>query len=125
MIDLAEERQIMKKHIMNLTPVPFKKIKDGQKTIELRLYDDKRKDISIGDTIVFINTDNKNDTVSVIVKNLFVFKTFDELYKNLPLLKCGYTEDSLHKASPDDMEKYYSKEKQRQYGVVGIEIMLK
>ena len=125
MIDSAEERQIMKEHIMNLTPVPFKKIKDGQKTIELRLYDDKRKDISIGDTIVFVNADNKNDTVSVIVKNLFVFKTFDELYKNLPLLKCGYTEDSLHKASPDDMEKYYSREKQSQYGVVGIEIMLK
>ena len=53
-----------------------------------------------------------------------MFETFDELYKNLPLLKCGYTEDNVDKASPDDMEAYYSKKKQSQYGVVGIEIAL-
>ena len=112
----------MKKHIMKLSPEPLKKIRAGLKTIELRLYDDKRKSISVGDIIIFINTENENETVSVIVKNLFVFETFDELYKNLPLLKCGYTEDNVDKASPDDMEAYYSKEKQSQYGVVGIEI---
>jgi len=33
----------MKKHIMNLTPSPLKMIRDGKKTIELRLYDEKRK----------------------------------------------------------------------------------
>lgn len=115
----------MKKHIMNLSPVPLKEIRAGRKTIELRLYDDKRKSISVGDNIIFINTENENETVSVIVKNLFVFETFDELYKNLPLLKCGYTEDNVDKASPDDMEAYYSKEKQSQYGVIGIEIVLK
>lgn len=109
---------------MNLTPTPLKKIREGRKTIELRLYDDKRKNISIGDTIIFVNTENENDTLSVIVKNLFVFRTFDELYKNLPLLKCGYTEYNVNKASPDDMELYYSKEKQSQYGVVGIEVEL-
>jgi len=115
----------MKEHIMNLTPAPLKKIREGQKTIELRLYDDKRKNISIGDTIIFINTEDSNDTLTVIVKNLFVFGSFNELYSNLPLLKCGYTEDNVDKASPDDMELYYSKEKQSQYGVVGIEIVLK
>lgn len=114
----------MKEHIMNLTPTPLKKIREGRKTIELRLYDDKRKNISIGDTIIFVNTENENDTLSVIVKNLFVFRTFDELYKNLPLLKCGYTKYNVNKASPDDMELYYSKEKQSQYGVVGIEVEL-
>ena len=112
----------MKKHIMNLTPAPLKKIREGRKTIELRLYDENRKNISIGDTIIFVNTEDSNDTLSVIVKNLFVFDSFDELYKKLPLLKCGYTEDNVDKASPDDMEIYYSKDKQSQYGVIGIEI---
>lgn len=115
----------MKEHIMNLTPAPLKKIREGRKTIELRLYDEKRKTISIGDTITFVNTENSNDTLSVMIKNLFVFNSFDELYKNLPLLKCGYTEDNVDKASPNDMEMYYSKEKQSQYGVIGIEIVLK
>lgn len=115
----------MKEHIMNLTPSPLKKIRDGKKTIELRLYDEKRKNISVGDTIIFINTEDPHDTLAVIVKELFVFGSFAELYDNLPLLKCGYTEDNVDKASPDDMEKFYPKERQSLYGVVGIEIELK
>lgn len=53
-----------------------------------------------------------------------MFKSFTELYANLPLLKCGYTEENVHTASPDDMEIYYSKERLNQYGVNGIEISL-
>lgn len=50
----------MKNHMMYLTPSPFKKIKEGHKTIELRLYDEKRKMISVGDTITFTNTVDSN-----------------------------------------------------------------
>lgn len=114
----------MKEHRMNLNPSPMKEIKKGRKTIELRLYDEKRKKISLGDTIIFINTEDENDTLSVTVKNIFVYKSFAELYDDLPLLKCGYTAENIDSASPDDMELYYSKEKQNQYGVVGIEIEL-
>ena len=44
----------MKKHIMKLSPEPLKKIKAGLKTIELRLYDDKRKNIFVGDNITYL-----------------------------------------------------------------------
>ena len=117
----------MAEHIMKLHPGPFAKIKDGSKTIELRLYDEKRKRISIGDTIRFVNTADTADTadaVVVLVRNLFIFDSFDELYKHLPLTECGYTEEDVYAASPDDMEMYYSKEKQKQYGVVGIQLSL-
>lgn len=62
--------------------------------------------------------------MDVVVENLFVFNSFDELYKNLPLLECGYTENDVSMASPDDMNQYYSKEEQKEYGVVGIKIRL-
>ena len=114
----------MAEHRMKLHPGPFAKIKDGSKTIELRLYDEKRKRISIGDTIRFVNTADAADEVVVLVRNLFIFDSFDELYKHLPLMECGYTEEDINTASPDDMEMYYSKEKQSQYGVVGIQIAL-
>mgnify|MGYP005921270939 FL=1 len=114
----------MREHIMNLTPSPMQKIRDGKKTIELRLYDEKRKRISIGDTIKFINTEDSNDTLRVKVVDLFLFSSFAELYDNLPLLNCGYNEDNINTASPEDMEMYYSREKQNKYGVVGIEISL-
>ena len=114
----------MAEHIMKLHPGPFSKIKDGSKTIELRLYDEKRQRISVGDTIRFVNTESASDAVVVRVRDLFVFDSFDELYKHLPLTECGYTEEDVYAASPDDMEMYYSKEKQSQYGVVGIQLSL-
>ena len=88
-------------------------VRDGRKTIELRLYDEKRKLISVGDTIKFINTEDSNDTLSAT-----------ELYMHLPLLKCGYNDENINVASPDDMKIYYSKEKQNKYGVIGIEVSL-
>ena len=114
----------MKEHVMNLTPAPMQEIRTGNKTIELRLNDEKRKQISVGDTIKFINTEESNDTLRVKVVDLFLFSSFAELYDNLPLLNCGYNEDNINTASPEDMEMYYSREKQNKYGVVGIEISL-
>lgn len=114
----------MKAHVMNLTPAPMQEIRTGNKTIELRLNDEKRKQISVGDTIKFINTEDSNDTLRVKVVDLFLFSSFAELYDNLPLLNCGYNEDNINTASPEDMEMYYSREKQNKYGVVGIEISL-
>ena len=114
----------MKEHVMNSTTAPMQEIRTGNKTIELRLNDEKRKKISVGDTIKFINKKDSNDTMRVKVVDLFLFSSFAELYDNLPLLNCGYNEDNINTASPDDMEMYYSREKQNKYGVVGIEISL-
>lgn len=111
-------------HIMKLNLSPFQKIQSGKKTIELRLYDEKRKKIQIGDYIRFINTDNPSETLVAEVVNLFVFDSFEELYRKLPLLECGYTEQNIGTASPKDMEEYYSKELQEKYGAVGIQIKL-
>ena len=114
----------MKKHVMNLTPAPLRMIREGRKTIELRLYDEKRKQISIGDIIIFVNTEDKDDELTARVTDLYVFDTFEELYDRLPLLECGYTEDDIALASPADMELYYPKDRQKLYGVVGIKLAL-
>lgn len=104
---------------MKLNDVPFETIKNGTKTIELRLYDEKRRKIKIGDTICF---KGKASIIKAIVKALHIFRNFDELYAALPLDKCGYTADELATASPEDMLEYYTKEQIEKYGVVGIEI---
>lgn len=110
------------KHTMQLTPSPFQMIKDGLKTIELRLYDEKRRMIHESDTIEFVNTEGIHELLDVRVKNLYRYDSFSELYNNLPLLECGYTKDDISTASPDDMNEYYSVEEQEKYGVVGIEV---
>ena len=109
-------------HIMRLNNRPFQLIYSGNKTIELRLFDEKRQLIEAGDIIKFINTADENNTLLVEVVELHIYKDFIELYNNLPLLKCGYTEQDIDSADPKHMEKYYSQEQQSKYGVVGIEI---
>ena len=108
-------------HEMKLHASPFEMIKSGQKTIELRLYDEKRQQIKEGDTIIFTNTVN-GEKMSRKVKKLQRFDSFEELYKSLPLLQCVYTVDDVDNAKPSDMDQYYSVEKQDKYGVVGIEL---
>ena len=112
------------KHIMKLQASPFGMIKSVKKTIELRLNDEKRQKLKIGDEIEFICTDDADKTVGVRVTNIYHFDNFAQLYKSLPLLKCGYTEDDVCFANPDDMNVYYPPDKQMKYGVIGIEIML-
>lgn len=108
---------------MKLFPNPFSMIKNGNKTIELRLFDKKRQQIKLGDKIIFTNT-TTGETLNTVVVKLHCFDTFDKLYKSLPLLKCGYTIENIDKAKPSDMEQYYSIEEQKKYGVVGIELCL-
>ena len=108
-------------HHMKLHPAPFEMIKSGKKTIELRLFDEKRQKIKLGDEIIFTNTVN-GEMLSRTVKGIHIFESFYELYKSLPLLKCGYTVDNVDSASPLDMEKYYSIDEQKSFGVVGIEL---
>lgn len=107
---------------MKLQPAPFEMIKSGAKTIELRLYDEKRQQIKAGDRIVFTNTATKEILNTCVVK-LHWFDNFEELYNSLPLLQCGYTAEDVNHAHPSDMEPYYSVEEQKKYGVVGIELL--
>lgn len=116
-----EGESIRPGHSMNLNPAPFEMIKRREKTIELRLWDEKRQLITPGDRICFTNTAT-GETLTRTVVMLHRFDSFEELYRALPLLKCGYTQADVHTASPADMAQYYSAEQQRQYGVVGIEL---
>ena len=108
-------------HEMKLHPSPFEMIKSGKKTIELRLFDEKRQQIKAGDKIVFTNTAT-GETLDATVAKMHRFDSFEELYRSLPLLKCGYTAEDVDDARPSDMEQYYSPEEQKKYGVVGIEL---
>lgn len=108
-------------HNMKLNPKAFELIKSGQKTIELRLFDEKRQQVKAGDKIVFTNA-TIGETLNTTVVKLHRFDNFKDLYKSLPLLQCGYTSESIDKAIPSDMEQYYSLEEQKKYGVVGIEL---
>ncbi len=85
----------------------------------MRLFDEKRQKITVGDKIQFRNIEN-GDVVTAKVKALHRFLTFEQLYNALPLDKCGY--ESAENADSADMIDYYSAEQIEKYGVVGIEL---
>ena len=108
-------------HELRLHSDPFKKIKNGTKTIEMRLYDEKRKLIKENDIIEFTNR-TTNEKIRTKVLKLYLYCSFAELYKDFDNISLGYEENEIK--DPRDMEIYYSKEEQCQYGVVGIEIKI-
>lgn len=106
---------------MNLNNGPFKKIKNGTKTIELRLNDEKRQLLKENDIIEFTNRITL-EKIIVKIEKIYKYSGFDELYKHFDKISMGYDKDDI--ADPKDMEKYYSKEEQDKYGVLGIKIKL-
>ena len=110
-------------HRMKLQPEPFSMIGSGRKTIELRLYDEKRRAIAVGDEVVFSQVDSGEELRCRVV-SLHPFPSFSALYASLPLLACGYTEEDVKGASAADMARYYSREDEERYGVLGIGITL-
>ena len=108
---------------MNLNPEPFAMIRSGQKTIELRLNDENRQKIKVGDSIEFTQTETREFLIVQVIA-IHRFDFFAELYQKLPLLKCGYTKADIETAKPEDMDLYYTPEQQAKYGVLGIEIKI-
>ena len=107
---------------LKLKQEPFEKISNGSKTIELRLYDEKRQQVQIGDFIEFSLMDNPREKLQTKVIALHCFDSFQELYTSLPKEKLGYKSDETPESN--HMDDYYSREEQEKYGVIGIEIRL-
>jgi ASC-1-like (ASCH) protein len=107
------------KYDMKLNNDPFEKIKSGEKTIELRLNDEKRQLLKVNDIIEFTNRDT-GEKLRTLIINLHYFDSFKELYNHFDKTMLGYSKNE--EWSYMDMEEYYSIEEQKKYGVVGIEI---
>lgn len=108
-------------HYMKLWNDSFLSVKEGSKTIEMRLNDEKRSKININDYIVFVNT-KTSEELKVKVTNLYKYSDFKELYNHHSKTVIGYKEKE--NASYTDMFEYYSEEDILRYGVVGIEIKI-
>lgn len=105
-------------HKMKLKESPFERIKNGSKTIEFRLFDEKRQQIKIGDKIEFSKLPSLEEKLLVDVIDLYREEGFENLFRKLYIDE----EDILRKTNA--MHEYYSPEKEQQYGVLGIKIKI-
>src|SRR5690625_4278936 len=63
----------------------FHAIKVSKKTVEVRLNDEKRRKIKVGDTIEFIKVHQQDEILKVRVTDLRSFDTFEVMYIVIPL----------------------------------------
>lgn len=110
-------------HEMKLQPEYYNFILNGTKRIEIRLYDEKRQQIKIGDVIKFLKEPELNDSFNAKVVGLLRYNSFEEMFKDFDisiLSDNSMTKDELISV----LEQFYTKEKQEKYGVLGIRIEL-
>ena len=110
-------------HVMHLDPEPFEKIKSGEKTVELRLFDEKRAMIRPGDVVRFLRN-GEPGTMIAEVTGVCRFKSFEELFAVISPSICGYDSDESPERCAAVMARYYSPENQAKYGAVGLAIRL-
>ena len=111
----------MRVHSMKLTQLPFTLIAHGSKTIESRLYDEKRQAIELGDTIIFSLLEDETRILTTQVVGLLRYANFHDLFTcNDPNKFGGSTAMELE----TQIAQFYSDALQQKYGVIGIELRL-
>lgn len=103
-------------HYSQVPPTVFEQIKRGQKIIEPRLNDMAHRRIKIGDLVVIINRDNREEVVAKVV-GLLRYASFEELFAAFPSGHFGDIANSLK-----EVRSWYPMADEREYGVLGIKL---
>lgn len=104
---------------MKIKPVYFDKIKKGEKIYEVRLNDEKRRAINIGDEIILSKEPEQNETLVLTVQDLIYFNSFEEMVNILPAAKIGFA--GMDKSAIVNVyRQFYTLADEQKYGVVAI-----
>lgn len=111
--------EVFMEMIFHLHPDIFLLVKDGKKDVEVRLNDEKRQKLKVGDKLVFLKRPDEVEKVEAVVEELKYFNNFFEVADY-------YTMERIHRPEltkdeyVNDMQRFYSEEEQNKYGVVCI-----
>ncbi len=111
------------KHNMKLLKKPFDAIESGNKTIEIRLNDEKRRKVKVGDVIEFSKLPDLNEKIQVKVLELLKYDSFAEMYIDF-WRKYFACEDLTIEEMLESTYTIYTKEQEKKLGVLGIRIQL-
>jgi ASC-1-like (ASCH) protein len=99
----------------------FQAIKEGKKKVEVRLNDEKRKEIKVGDTIEFIKIPELDETLKVEVTELREYDTFQSMYEDIPFedFDCkGWTIKEMVEGTYE----IYTPEQEKKWGTLAITV---
>jgi ASC-1-like (ASCH) protein len=108
-------------HYMNLLRLPFEEIEQGRKTVEMRLFDEKRRGIKIGDTVVFACADLPGREIRACVTDTRVYEDFFVLAQCYAAEELGFGGKSAEYIA-GFMTDIYGVEKLKAYKAFAIKI---
>ena len=97
----------------------FEIVKQGKKDIEVRINDEKRRQLKIGDTLVFLKRPNDDEEIRAKVVALEYYDYFYNLVEHYDMERLyleGYTKEQYL----EEMKRFYTIEEQEENGVVAI-----
>ena len=104
---------------VHLNEEVFYNVLNGTKTIEGRLNDEKRRELKVGDKLIFINRSNDSEKITTIVEELKYYNSFIDMVDDnsiKELLGDSYSKDDYLNL----IYNFYTKEEEKKYGVVAI-----
>ena len=110
-----------REHIMTLSDPFFFKAFYGEKTVEMRLYDEKRQKINSGDIITFFCAENNCMTIETVVERVRVFDDFYALALSYPSEELGFAGKSPREVA-EFMNSLYG-DRAGKYRAVAIEFI--
>lgn len=105
---------------LNVQQVYFEAIKNGTKTIEGRLAKEKFRKLKAGDNIRFSNNEGTQSVVRSVAA-IHIYPTFEDSFKVQDFKQAVPNVNTIAEAV-QIYEQFYTKQMQREYGVVFIEL---
>lgn len=122
--ELGITRPAQKTYAMRLNDAFFEKMRRGEKTMDIRVYDEKRRRLRLGDTIVFSRASGGSDRIRAEVIGLSTFGSFRELLAAFDHRKFGHDPALSLDERVKMQREHYTEEEEKENGVVGIHVRL-
>lgn len=104
----------------HLDPDVFEVVEKGIKNVEVRVYDEKRRRMKIGDEIVFLKRPLEQEKITTKIIGLKTYSNFNELVKDYNIERL-YLNTFTKEEFINLLGRFYSEEEQKEFGVVAIE----
>lgn len=105
--------------IVHLDEDVFEIVRKGIKDVEVRVNDEKRRQLKEGATLVFLKRPLDDEEIRVKVTKLDYYDNFLELVKHYEMKRL-YLESYTKEMWLSEMKRFYTDEEQAKYGVVAI-----
>lgn len=112
------------KYSMRLIDEAYNAVIKGTKRVEIRLLDEKRSKLRIGDTITFINYDDTSKSFDTVITNLVIFNDINEVINNYDISQL-LSNNTKKEDLINIFNAIYTIEEQNKYKIICIEFKIK